>query len=124
MTTHSASVWCTSTISISYNTDVVNSDESSDEDPNKNNRMRRCGTVDEEGDLSWQRMILKPLEWNTINAKKYYYIIFNWMNCQINSLIGNQKGYLNLQFVRVVLNGKSKNQSQIWYYKAKDASKK
>ena len=60
-------------------------------------------------------MIIEPLEQNTINAKKFRLL---------HDSIVDRKGYLNLQFLRVILNDRSKNQSQIRFYKAKDASKK
>lgn len=112
MTTCSASARCPSTITGS---NVVNSDKNSDKDRNNNNRMRSFNSDDKEGDRSWQRLIIEPLEQNTINAKKFRLL---------HDSIVDRKGYLNLQFLRVILNDRSKNQSQIRFYKAKDASKK
>ena len=122
MTTGSVFDRCASTITGS---NVVNSDNNSDEDRNNNNRMRSFSSDDKEGDWSQQRLILEPLEQNTINAKKFRLL----HEIQLNELakdssIVDRKGYLNLQFLRVISNGRSKNQSQIRFYKAKDASKK
>ena len=99
--TRSAAARCTSTTDGSGNDAVVNLDRSR------------------------QRTILEPLDINTINAKKFLRLPeIQLTELAKDSSIANRKGHTNLQFLRVISNGRSKNQSQIRYYKAKDASEK
>ena len=71
------------------------------------------------------RLIIEPLESSTINHKKY----LRFSQCTLTDLameasLATRKGYLDLQIIRMIANGRSGQQNQVRFYKAKDNSKK
>ena len=72
------------------------------------------------------RLIIEPLESATINHQKY----LRFSQCTLTDLameasLATRKGYLDdLQIIRMIANGRSGQQNQVRFYKAKDNSKK
>jgi hypothetical protein len=71
------------------------------------------------------RLIIEPLESSTINHQKY----LRFSQCTLTDLameasLATRKGYLDLQIIRMIANGRSGQQNQVRFYKAKDNSKK
>ena len=70
-----------------------------------------------------QRNILEPIDRQLINAKKFTrFTEINLKALSEDGAVANRKGFLDLQLLRVIANGRSKNQNQLKYYKAKDTS--
>jgi hypothetical protein len=71
------------------------------------------------------RLIIEPLETSNINHQKY----LRFSQCTLTDLameasLATRKGYLDLQIIRMIANGRSGQQNQVRFYKAKDNSKK
>ena len=73
----------------------------------------------------WPRLIIEPLESSTINNQKY--LRFNQCtltDISIEASLANREGYPDLQIIRMIVNGRSVQQNQVRFYKAKENSKK
>ena len=71
------------------------------------------------------RNILEPIDRLSINAKKFTrFTKIDLKDLEEDGAVANRKGFLDLQLLWVIANGRSKNQNQLKYYKAKDTSRK
>ena len=72
-----------------------------------------------------RRNIIELLDDSNLNRKKFTQLTqLTLSDLAVESSAANRKGYLDLQFLRVISNGRSKQQNQVRYYKANDSSKK
>ena len=72
-----------------------------------------------------RRNIIEPLDDSNLNWKKFTQLTqLTLSDLAVESSAANRKGYLDLQFLRVISNGRSKQQNQVRYYKANDSAKK
>ena len=72
-----------------------------------------------------RRNIIELLDDSNLNQKKFTRLKqLTLSDLAVDSSVANRKGYLDLQFLRVISNGRSKQQNQVRYYKANDSSKK
>ena len=71
------------------------------------------------------RLIIETLESSTINHQKYLSLNkLTLTDISIESSLKTQKGYLDLQMIRMIANGCSGQQNQVRFYKGRDNSKK
>ena len=71
------------------------------------------------------RLIIETLESSTINHQKYLSLNkLTLTDISIESSLKTQKGYLDLQIIRMIENGRSGQQNQVRINKAKYNSKK
>ena len=71
------------------------------------------------------RIILEPIDSTNLNRKKFRrFTEITLKDLGSDGARANNRGFLDLQLLRVIANGRSKTQNQVKYYKAKDSSKK
>ena len=71
------------------------------------------------------RNIIEPLDSSNLNVRKFTrFKELKLKDLAVDVKVVNRKGYMDLQLLRVIANGRSKSQNQVKFYKAKDASKK
>ena len=92
------------------------------------NRTPAADTSDEmigERNSTRAKLIIEPINTSDINQKKFTrFKEITLQQLNVENTTEYYKGYLDLQLLRVIANGNSRNQSMVKYYKAKDANKK
>lgn len=70
------------------------------------------------------RNIIEPINSSNLNLSKFTcFTELTLKDLTIDGTITNREGYMDLQLLRVIMNGHSKSQNQVKFYKAKDALK-
>ena len=86
--------------------------ENEQQDNNRTNNIRR-------------RYIIEPLDTSTLNHKKYTkFTSLTLADLATDATDFKKRGYLDLQIIRMIANGRSGQQNKVRFYKAKDNSKK
>ena len=106
------------------NDDVDETLDNNNSNKRNSNEMSDTNTTGETPSIR-RKLIMEPIDPNLLNQQKFTrFTEIKLTDLADNTQKNKRKGYLDLQLLRVIANGSSKQQNQVRYYKSADKSKK